>query len=221
MLSDLGLKAYELRPAFLMLSSCHTELWRRTCACDGSETEASAAHLDKSRRWLQFVYGRLAPELVSEDSLDTHFTVNNTPRHTHDVPPQREDITLENTQRADSIRDLRVLRDSRLYTGDLANMRCAKRRLEDEVSFERAKRRRLERTLHDLEAKVVEAQKRVDNAHALVRAEENTRRRCDRAISEEHAKRRRMEACLERRAQRARPLLDELASLFFRKQGYR
>lgn len=216
MLNDLGLKACELRPAFLMLSSCHTELWRRICARDGSETEASAAHLDKSRRWLQLVYDRLTPE----DSPDTLVTVNNTSRHIHNIPPQRENITLENTQRADSIRDLRVLRDSRLYTEDLANKRCAKRRLEDEASFERAKRRRLERTLHDLEAKVVEAQKRVDDAHALVHAEESTRRRCERAVTEERAKRRTMEACLERRAQRARPLLDEPAALFFRKPGY-
>ncbi|KAH9001976.1 hypothetical protein EDB86DRAFT_341541 [Lactarius hatsudake] len=45
-LSDHGLKACELRPAFLMLSSCHTGLWRRTRAQDGSETEAFIAHLN-------------------------------------------------------------------------------------------------------------------------------------------------------------------------------
>ncbi|KAH9083404.1 hypothetical protein EDB83DRAFT_10314 [Lactarius deliciosus] len=71
-LSDLGLKACELRPAFLMLSSCHTELWRRTRAQDGSETKASVSHLDKSRRWLQLVYGRLnTTELRSENSPST------------------------------------------------------------------------------------------------------------------------------------------------------
>jgi len=218
-LSDLGLKACELRPAFLMLSSCHTELWRRTCAQDGSETEVSVAHLDKSRRWLQLVYGRLTTELGSEDSPDT--LVNGTSRHSHDVPPEYEDITPENTQRADNGRDLRVLRDPQvLYTEDLANTRYAKRRLEDEAGFERATRRRLERTLHDLEAKVVEAQKRVDDAHASARAEANTRRRCEQAISEERAKRRTMEECLKRQGQSARPLLDGLAALFFRKQGY-
>lgn len=221
-LSDLGLKACELRPAFLMLSSCHTELWRRTRAQDGSETEASVAHLDKSRRWLQLVYGRLTTELGSEDSPNTLVAINSTSKHAHDIPPEREDTTPENTQRADNERDLRVLRDPQfLYTKDLANTRYAKRRLEDEANFERTtQRRRLERTLHDLEAKVVEAQKRVDDAHALVRAEANTRRRCEQAISEERAKRRAMEDSLKRQAQSARPLLDGLAALFLRKQGY-
>ncbi|KAI9463525.1 hypothetical protein BJY52DRAFT_1184549 [Lactarius psammicola] len=192
-LSDLGLKAWELRPAFLMLSSCHTELWRRTRAQDGSETEVSVAHLDKSRRWLQLVYGRLTTEPRSEDSPD--MLVNGTSRHAHAVPPEKEDITPENIQRADNGRDLRVLRDPRvLYVEDPASTRYAKRRLEDEASFERATRRRLERTLHDLEAKVVEAQKRVDDAHASIRAEANTRRKCEHAISEERA----MEECLKR-----------------------
>jgi hypothetical protein len=213
-LNDLGLKACELRPAFLMLSSCHTELWKRTRAQDGSETETSVAHLDMSRRWLQLVYG-----LGSEDSPDTLVAVNNASRRDHDVPPERGDISLGNIQRADSIRDLRVLRDSRLDAEDLANLRCAKRRLEDEVGSERATRRRLERTLHHLEAKVVQAQKRADDAHALVRTEVKSRRRSEQAISEERAKRRSMEVSLEKQAQSAKPLLDGLATLFFRKQG--
>jgi hypothetical protein len=204
-----------------MLSSCHTELWRRTRAQDGSETEVSVAHLDMSRRWLQLVYGRLTTELRSEDSPDTLVTVNGTSRHAHDIPPEREDPTPENTRRADNERAIRVLRDPQvLYTEDLVNTRYAKRRLEDEVSFERATRRRLERSLHDLEAKVVEAQKRVDDAHALVRAETNTRRRCEQEMCEERAKRRRMEDCLKRQGQGARPLLDGLADLFFRKRGF-
>ena len=209
-LNDLGLQACELRPAFLMLSSCHTEFWRRTRAQDGSETETSLAHLDMSRRWLQLVYG-----LGSEDSPDMPVAVNNTSRRAHDVSTERSDITLGNTH----TRDLRVLRDSRLEAEDLANLRCAKRRLEDEVGSERATRRRLERTLHNLEAKVFQAQKRADEANALARAEVKSRRRSEHAISEERAKRRTMEVSLERQAQSAKPLLDGLAALFFRKQG--
>ncbi|KAH9048376.1 hypothetical protein EDB84DRAFT_1434380 [Lactarius hengduanensis] len=201
-LSDLRLKACELRPAFLMLSSCHTELWRRTRAQDGSETEASIAHLDKSRRWLQLVYGRLTTELRSENSHNT--LVNGMSRHVRDNEG-----------------DLLVLRDPRvLYTEDPANTRTAKRRLEeDEAGFERATRRRLERTLHGLEAQVIEAQKSVDAAHASVRARADTRCICERAVSEERAKRSTMEECLKRQAQSARPLLDGLAALFFRGQG--
>ncbi|KAH9176446.1 hypothetical protein EDB89DRAFT_2065780 [Lactarius sanguifluus] len=173
--SDLGLKACELRPAFLMLSSCHTELWKRTSAQDGSETEASVTHLDKSRRWLQLVHAR-----YNEG-------------------------------------DLLVLRIPRIpHIEDPPNTRTAKRRPEeDKAGFERATRRRLERTLHGLEA-----QKRVDDAHASVRARADTRSICEQAISEERAKRSTMEECLKRQAQSARPLLDGLAALFFRGQGY-
>ncbi|KAI9437739.1 hypothetical protein H4582DRAFT_2099300 [Lactarius indigo] len=138
-LSDLGLKACELRPAFLMLSSCHTELWRRTRAQDGSETQASVAHLDKSRRWLQLVYGRLTTELSSENNPDTL----GTSRHVHDIPSEREVITPENTQNVDNEGDLLVLRDPRVpYTEDPINKRTAKRWFEDEAGFERATRRR-------------------------------------------------------------------------------
>ena len=213
-LNDLGLQACELRPAFLMLSSCHTEFWRCTRAQDGSETETSTTHLDMSRRWLQLVYG-----LGAEDSPDMLVAVHNSSRRAHDVPPEHGDTTLGNPQRADNVRDLRVLRDSRLDAEDLANLRCAKRRLEEEVGSERATRRRLERTLHNLEAKVVQAYKRIDEANALVRAEVKSRRRSEHAISEERAKRRTMEVSLERQAQSAKPLLDGLAALFFRKQG--
>jgi hypothetical protein len=54
-----------------VLSSCYTELWRHMRTQDGSDTEASVAHLDHSRRWLQLVYDRL-----SEDSPDTLITIS-------------------------------------------------------------------------------------------------------------------------------------------------
>ncbi|KAH9061389.1 hypothetical protein EDB87DRAFT_422048 [Lactarius vividus] len=221
-LSGLGLKTCGLRPAFLMLSSCHTELWRRTHARDGSVTEASVAHLDKSRRWLQLVYGRLTTELRSENISNT--LVNGMSRHARDIPSEREDITPENTQKADNEGDLLAVPDPRdPYTDDPANTRTAKRRLEeDEAGFElekRSTRRRL-RTFYGLEAQAIEVQKRVDDAYAPVRVRADTRSICEQAISEERAKRSTMEKCLKRQAQSARPLLDGLAALFSRGQGY-
>ena len=97
----------------MMLSSCHTKIWRHTRGQYGTGTEASVAHLDKSRRRVQLVYGRLATELGSGDKSDTLVTVSG---HIHDIPPQREEITPKNIQRVDTERDLRILRpQSALY----------------------------------------------------------------------------------------------------------
>jgi len=217
-LNDLGLRNCDMKPAFLMLSSCHVELWRQTRAADGSETETSAAHLDKSCRWLQLVYGQNNPETTSENSsevLGTLSPVDTTFRSAHGVPSARDRITSDKSQRTDIERDLQVLRDRQaLHVEELARTRETKRRLEDEAAHERITRRRLERTLRDLQTKLVKAQRRADDAHALVRIEAHTRRRCEQVIADERAKRRALEEHLKRQAQGARPLLEGLAGLF-------
>ncbi|KAH9957900.1 hypothetical protein BC827DRAFT_1222196 [Russula dissimulans] len=213
-LNDLGLRKCDMKPAFLMLSSCHVELWRQTRAADGSETETSAAHLDKSCRWLQLVYDQGDPETTSDNSsevLGTLSPVDTTPRSAHGVPSAQDN----KSQRTDIERDLQVLRDRQaLHVEELSRTREAKRRLEDEAENERITRRRLERTLRELQTKLVKAQRRADDAHALVRVEAHTRRRCEQVIADERAKRRALEEHLKRQAQGARPLLEELAGLF-------
>jgi hypothetical protein len=209
-----------MRPAFLMLSSCHTELWRQTRAPDGSETETSVAHFDKSRRWLQLVYGPMNPETTSGDDsevLDTLSPVSSTPRRTQDVPSAHKNATWDKTRRSrtNTERDLQLLRDRQVHhIEELARIREAKRRFENEAANERVTRRRLERTLRDLQTKLSKAQRRADDAHALVRMEANTRKRCEQAVAEEQAKRRVLEEHFKKQAQSARPLLEGLHGLF-------
>lgn len=209
-----------MKPAFLMLSSCHVELWRQTRSTDGSETEISAAHLDKSCRWLQLVYGQGNPEVMSEERLevfDTFSSVDTTSSQASSIPFAGEPITLDKRRRTDLERDLQVLRDRQaLQLQELAHTREAKRRLEAEATDERVTRRRLERTLHDLETKLAKAQRRVGDVQALVRMEANARRRSEQVVTEERAKRRTLEEHLKGQAQSARPLLEELAGLFQR-----
>ena len=209
-----------MKPAFLMLSSCHVELWRQTRSTDGSETEISAAHLDKSCRWLQLVYGQGNPEVMSEEKLevfDTLSSVGTTSSQASSIPFAEEPITFDKRQRTDLERDLQVMRNRQaLQLQELAHTREAKRRLEDEATDERVTRRRLERTLYDLETKLAKAQRRVGDVQALVRMEANARRRSEQVIAEERAKRRALEEHLKSQAQSARPLLEELAGLFQR-----
>jgi len=219
-LNDQGIRECDMKPAFLMLSSCHVELWRQSRSTDGSETEISAAHLDKSCRWLQLVYGPGNPEVIAEERLevfDTHSSIDTTPSQAPSIPFAGEPITFEKRQRTDLERDLQILRDRQaIQLQELAHTREAKRRLEDEATDERATRRRLERTLHDLKTKLAKAQRRVDDVQALVRIEANARRRSEQMVSEERAKRRALEEHLKRQTQSARPLLEELAGLFQR-----
>ncbi len=217
-LNDLGLKECDMRPAFLMLSSCHAELWRQTRSTDGSETEISAAHLDKSCRWLQLVYGQGNPEDTPEggpEVFDILSPVDTTSSHASGIPFAGQSITYDKWRRTNLERDLKVLHDRQAFhLQELAHTREAKRRFEDEAADERAIRRRLVRTLHDLETKLAKAQRRVSDVQALVRMEANGRRRCEQVITEERAKRRALEEHLKRQAQSARPLLGELAGLF-------
>lgn len=219
MLKDLGLRECDMKPAFLMLSSCHVELWRQTRAVDGSETETSAAHLDKSCRWLQLVYGQGNSEPMSESSSEVLETLPlvDTTGHVHSVSSTQELITLDRRQRTDIERDLQVLRDRQaLHAEELAHTRESKRRLEDQAANERVIRRRLEWTLRDLETQLAKARRRADDAHALVRMEAITRRRCEQTIAEERAKRKSLEEHFKKQAQSARPLLEGLAALFER-----
>jgi hypothetical protein len=201
-----------------MLSSCHVELRRQTRSTDGSETEISAAHLDKSCRWLQLVYGQVNPEVMSQERLevsDALSSVDTTSSQAPSIPFSEESITFDRRRRTDLERDLQVSRDRQaLQLQELVHTRQAKRRLEDEATGERATRRRLERALHGLETKLAKAQRRVDDVQALVRMEANARRRSEHVVNEERAKRRALEEHLKRQAQSARPLLEELAGLF-------
>ena len=52
-----GMSDVDLKPAFLMLSSCETELCKLARTSSGDNTEASLAHAQKSYHWLQKVYG--------------------------------------------------------------------------------------------------------------------------------------------------------------------
>lgn len=208
-----------MKPAFLMLSSCHIELWRRARSTNGSETETSAAHLDKSCRWLQLIYGQDS-EVTSENSFeifDTLSLLDTTSSQASSVPFTGELITCDKRRRTNLERDLQVLRDRQaLHIEELAHTREVKRRLEYEAADERATRRRLERTLRVLETKLAKAQRRADDAHALVCMEANARRKCEQMITEERTKRRELEEHIQRQAQSARPLLEGLAGLFQR-----
>src|SRR6267154_4068099 len=75
-----GMSEPDLKPAFVMLSSCETELCKRARTSSGGNTEASRAHLQKSCHWLQKVHG--TDQLNAEPNQTNHSTLTPAPRLT-------------------------------------------------------------------------------------------------------------------------------------------
>jgi hypothetical protein len=70
-MADNGVPEADLKPAYLMLSSCETELARR--AKKRSNSRLSEEHNSKSKRWLQKVYGASTPSSsVSPVAISTN-----------------------------------------------------------------------------------------------------------------------------------------------------
>ncbi|RPD63843.1 hypothetical protein L227DRAFT_572279 [Lentinus tigrinus ALCF2SS1-6] len=67
----IGMSMPQLRPAVLMLSSCHLDLARQLRAQSGVETAASKSHLDKACEGFRKVYGAYEPP-PPYASVDSH-----------------------------------------------------------------------------------------------------------------------------------------------------
>jgi hypothetical protein len=65
-----GVQEDELKPAFLMLSGCETDLMKMTRSTDGA---LSDEHLKRSKEWLQKVYGKFNSTLSVGESIVTRY----------------------------------------------------------------------------------------------------------------------------------------------------
>lgn len=177
---------------------------------DGSDTEASVAHLDNSRRWLQLVHDRL-----SEDILNTLITISNAsgcPSHA------RRHYTRKYKKTCQPI--LSVIYERCEIPGSMTKLlltcspsnECWKMR-----SVSKAQHRDAGRCMTSRQ--VVEAPQRVDAAHALAHSEANIRKRCELATSEERAKHRAMEICFERSPE-YQAATRRTGHIILSKQGY-
>ncbi|KIM92030.1 hypothetical protein PILCRDRAFT_171 [Piloderma croceum F 1598] len=70
-----GMSEADLKPAFLMLSSCETELSKRARTPSGENTEASLGHAQKSYHWLQKVYGANSSKAGSNQTNHSGLTL--------------------------------------------------------------------------------------------------------------------------------------------------
>ncbi|KAJ3830171.1 hypothetical protein F5880DRAFT_1299787 [Lentinula raphanica] len=138
-----GISDNGLKPAYLLLSGCETDLSKLTRR---DEESIADQHQRKAQSWLQKVYGAMkdAPAHQSDDN-----------DHPSSLPLKIGETTRSSTASSDEDlrRELQSLRDRLNHqVGLLTEVRSAKRKLEQSYNQERATRRKLEREIQSLKA---------------------------------------------------------------------
>lgn len=170
----------ELRPAFLLLSGCETDLARLAKTKKAPES-VMRGHYTAAQEYLQKVFKR-ADHLQSAENkhklLDTQlqpgslFQSDRRIELTRELVPQPSTKTLER-----EIQFLRERHDGQ--EAELAQLRTLKRQLEDDCSYERNIRRKYQRQLDDLEKECESARKMERYALDQIKREVATRRKAE------------------------------------------
>ncbi|KAF9024843.1 hypothetical protein BDZ89DRAFT_1068780 [Hymenopellis radicata] len=144
-----------LKPVFLFLSSCETDLGRRV----KGDAVQEARHHSNARKWLQKVYGTFTgnhPASVkgirrSEETVPPKISRAPSPPTAPQEIRQTSSLRAQASHHKILEREIEALRDRHAQTSDtLSEVRARKRKLEDEITWERDTRRKLEREIEEL-----------------------------------------------------------------------
>jgi hypothetical protein len=197
----------DLKPAFLLLSGCETDLGK--LARSKGDTDKVAEHYNNAQKWLHRIYGADIPPLSSpspsadkskrkatsppraptslQSRIDTSGPAPSAPRSHLPSPDAR---ALE--------REIQSLRDRHSHSVNvLADVRAAKRKLEDAVEVERVVRRRLQRELDEVAKERDKARRMEVLALDQMKREVDSRRRAEDRADEEQKLRKRAERSAE------------------------
>lgn len=226
-----GITEGDLKPAFLMLSSCQHDLGKRARSPTGADTEVALVHFQQSQEWLQKVYGvdvpPMAPETaIAQPSAVTAFNtgsnvrlcqpppLHSTPSAKTSLPPSTASI---NGRVRILEREVQALRDRNSdHQTLLLESKAQKRKLEDELVCEKSARRKVETKLDQLETELQLVQRMESFALEQVKREVESRRKVE---SREKGLKRRVED-MEREmgngdiGQSSSGLFEDLAHMF-------
>jgi hypothetical protein len=183
-----GVSETDLKPAFLLLSSCQRDLGKRARSPSGTETEAAAQHFRESQEWLQKVYGGDAPPQPVETSrlasLKTTASLNETSPKQKALPaslPTKPQSTSDVHGRICILeREIQALRDRNSAHQDLLlESKSLKRKLEEELLCEKAARRKVEVKLDQTENELQLVQRMESFALEQVKREVESRRKAE------------------------------------------
>ncbi|EKM54216.1 uncharacterized protein PHACADRAFT_257909 [Phanerochaete carnosa HHB-10118-sp] len=178
----IGLTNDDLRPAFIMLASCHTDLSRDSRRSGPEGAELAREHMEKAKKFFQVVYGTHFPSeespraasLASSRRLSLLQRVDRRPQD----PMSPDDAVRIRTME----REIQSLRDKQTsYPGQLADARAAKRKVEEELDAERALRRKTEQ---ETSAELLSARRSAKYALEQCKREVENRRRAEERTNE-------------------------------------
>ncbi|KAJ6499175.1 hypothetical protein C8R45DRAFT_1126457 [Mycena sanguinolenta] len=191
----------DLKPAFLLLSGCETDLGK--LARSKGDADKVSEHYSNAQKWLHRIYGANSPPLPSNSPSEDTPKGKPTPPRAPTSLQSRIDTSgpAPSAPRSDSRlleREIQSLRARNSHnTNVLADMRVSKRKLEDLVEVERVVRRRLQ---HELD----KVGKERDNARRMeilaldqMKREVDSRRRAEDRADEERELRKRAERSAE------------------------
>ncbi|KAJ7251556.1 hypothetical protein B0H12DRAFT_1119582 [Mycena haematopus] len=178
----------DLKPAFLLLSGCETDLGKLArFKCDADKV---SEHYNNAQKWLHRIYGANIPPLPSPPSAENSTRQPITPRAPTSIQ-SRIDTSgpAPSAPRSDSRmleREIQSLRARHTHnTNVLADVRASKRKLEQTVDIERVARRRLQHELEKMEKERDSARRMENLALDQMKREVDSRRRAeDRAEQE-------------------------------------
>ena len=180
-----GMENTQLKPAMLMLSTCHLDVARQLRGQNGTETQQSKHHLSQACDGFRRVYGAFELPPPASAVATTRVTAPpptpslSQPATAPPAPPPPSQARAQHppgspvpsSPRHGQVkmleREVQSLRDRQQnQIESLARTRAAKRKLEDELEREAHRRRRAEDALADAERRLADARR------AEVRAEE-------------------------------------------------
>ncbi|KIK67287.1 hypothetical protein GYMLUDRAFT_37368 [Collybiopsis luxurians FD-317 M1] len=174
-----GIPEQELKPAFLLLSACETDLGKLTRA----QGTVSHDHYQKAQKWLQKVHGTMRRPTVPINALSTcsvesrlqKFGLPPTPPSPVVALPSRPTSPLHSDKR-----EIQSLRNQlRHQSNALTEALASKRKLEDRYELERDTRRRLEYTIDSLKRERDSARRMEIDALEQMKRETEIRRRVE------------------------------------------
>jgi hypothetical protein len=204
-----GIPEDDLKPAFLMLSGCQTDLGKRARDPAGANTEASLNHFQQSQQWLQKVYGSdLPPQqkdvaanvyqdkpiagFSSSSKANVQHSISsphpNLPPHPHLhalSAPSTAPVSLPSPPSTVGRicileREIQSLRDRNLIQQNvLFESKSLKHKLEDELICEKSARRKVEKKIDQLESELQVARRMEAFALGQVKREVESRRKVE------------------------------------------
>ncbi|KAI9068069.1 hypothetical protein FKP32DRAFT_1672547 [Trametes sanguinea] len=197
---SVGMDDSDLKPARLLLSSCHLDIAKRLRKEAGMETAESKRHFSKACDGLRTVYGAFVPPTcaLGEHNKQPHLSTTSRDEPTSLVEGSQNEEGSPATPKANPVREqspdsaqlysqlkifereVQCLRDRQAnQTERLSRARSAKHKLEDELEAERRVRRRLEARLEKVEDYVSGVQQGERLALEQCSVEAATRRRAE------------------------------------------